>query len=237
MREIVEIPFEEIIPDKMAILKNQGITKLSDLTDKVNRLCDDALKIFAELNDPIGVYAEISEEDFEEVYDGEGENEIPSPVAEIFPRAKQMALFALTVGGDLSNKIVELFDKHDYALGSMLDSVASEATENAGLYLASYYLDEVSGDGDVSIDDVIMRYSPGYCGWHISGQGKLFEYLNPEEIGIELNDSYLMIPLKSISGVMIIGPREIHNFEMAYRFCDSCKGKGCRERINGLFKR
>jgi hypothetical protein len=236
MREIVEIPSDEIIPDKIAILKSQGISKLGDLTDKVNKLCDDALKMFAELNDPIGVYAELSKEDFEEIYEGEGENEVPSPVAQIFPRAKRLALFALTVGSDLSDKVVDLFDKHDYALGSMLDSVASEAAENGGQYLTSYYLQEVSGFDDISIDDVIMRYSPGYCGWHISGQGKLFEYLNPEEIGIELNDSYLMLPLKSISGVMIIGPREIHNFEMAYRFCDSCKGKGCRERINGILK-
>jgi len=234
MKEIVEIPREEIIPDKETILKNQGIPNLDDLSDKVNRICDEALKLFMELNTPVAVYAEISKDEFEEVYEGEGKNEIPSPVAEIYPRAKQMALFALTVGGDLSNKIIELFTNHDFALGAMLDSVASEATENAGLYLASYYLASVSGENGIGLDDAIMRYSPGYCGWHISGQGKLFEYLNPEEIGIELNDSYLMIPIKSISGVMIIGPREIHEFEMAYRFCDTCKNKGCRDRINEM---
>ncbi len=237
MREIVEISSEDIIPDKAAVLKNQGISKLSELTDKVNQLCDDALDLFKELNNTIGVYSELAKEEFEEIYEGEGENEVPSPVVKIFPRAKKLALFALTVGGELSNKIVELFENHDYALGSMLDSVASEATENAGLYLEKYYFVSLAGTDDISIEDSVMRYSPGYCGWHISGQEKLFEFLNPEEIGIELNDSYLMVPLKSISGVMVIGPREIHEFEIAYRFCDECKTIGCRDRFREMLDR
>ncbi len=237
MKEIIEIPSNEIVPDKIAILKNQGISKLSDLTDKINQLCDDALAMFKELNHPIGIYSELSKGLFEEIYEGEGANEVPSPVAEIFPRAKKLALFALTVGGELSDKIVELFENHDYALGSMLDSVASEATENAGIYMESYYFSSVVGIDNISIDDLVMRYSPGYCGWHISGQGKLFEFLNPEEIGIELNDSYLMLPLKSISGVMIVGSREIHEFEIAYRFCDECKTMGCRDRIKEILDR
>jgi hypothetical protein len=237
MREIVEISFADIIPDKMSILKSQGISKLSELTDKVNQVCDDALAIFKELNNPIGLYSDLSKEQFEEIYDGEGENEVPSPVTEIFPRAKKLALFALTIGPELSEKIVELFENHDYALGSMLDSVASEATENAGLYLESHYFASSAGAGDISMDDSVMRYSPGYCGWHISGQRRLFEFLGPKEIGIELNDSYLMLPLKSISGVMLIGPREIHEFEAAYRFCDECKTMGCRDRIREMLDR
>jgi hypothetical protein len=76
-----------------------------------------------------------------------------------------------------------------------------------------------------------LRYSPGYCGWHISGQRKLFDFLKPETIGISLRESHLMEPLKSVSGVVIVGPAGIHAFQDEYPFCERCKTHGCRERI------
>jgi hypothetical protein len=81
----------------------------------------------------------------------------------------------------------------------------------------------------------IMRYSPGYCGWHISAQKKLFEYLKPKEIGISLLESYLMTPLKSITGVLIAGKRTIHIFNADFPFCSKCKNHSCQNRIKQLF--
>jgi hypothetical protein len=79
-----------------------------------------------------------------------------------------------------------------------------------------------------------LRYSPGYCGWHVSGQRKLFDYLLPEEIGITLRESFLMQPLKSISGVVIAGRRQIFDFENTFDFCDDCSTWTCRERISAI---
>jgi hypothetical protein len=80
-------------------------------------------------------------------------------------------------------------------------------------------------------DHYVLSYSPGYCGWDISAQKKLFAYLQPKNIGIRLNDSYLMTPLKSVSGVLIDGKKEIHIFQNNFDFCESCKTHSCRERI------
>ena len=80
----------------------------------------------------------------------------------------------------------------------------------------------------------LLRYSPGYCGWHVSGQKRLFEFLQPQQIGITLRESFLMQPLKSISGVMIAGPIDIHRFKNDYPFCERCETEGCRERIRAL---
>jgi hypothetical protein len=76
----------------------------------------------------------------------------------------------------------------------------------------------------------VLLYSPGYCGWHISGQKKLFEFLRPERIDIRLNERFLMIPLKSISGVLVAGAAEIHHISERYPFCDHCQSPTCRER-------
>ena len=81
----------------------------------------------------------------------------------------------------------------------------------------------------------VLRYSPGYCGWHISGQRRLFDYLDPGQIGITLRESFLMDPLKSVSGVLIAGPREIHRFTDDYDFCDQCDTRGCRQRLRALY--
>ena len=43
------------------------------------------------------------------------------------------------------------------------------------------------------------RYSPGYCGWHVSEQQKLFSLFPvASPCGIQLTDSSLMIPIKSV---------------------------------------
>jgi hypothetical protein len=44
-----------------------------------------------------------------------------------------------------------------------------------------------------------------------------------------------MQPLKSVSGVLIAGPRTIHRFHPAYDFCDRCKARTCRDRLSALF--
>ena len=43
-----------------------------------------------------------------------------------------------------------------------------------------------------------------------------------------------MQPLKSVSGVIVAGPPEIHHFTNDYPFCTACTGKECRERIQAM---
>jgi hypothetical protein len=40
-----------------------------------------------------------------------------------------------------------------------------------------------------------------------------------------------MEPLKSISGIMAVGPPEIHEFDDDYAFCSECGTRDCRRRI------
>ena len=54
---------------------------------------------------------------------------------------------------------------------------------------------------------VSFPYSPGYCGWHVSQQQLLFSMLPPSPCGVRLNDSSLMYPIKSVSGIIAVGSR------------------------------
>ncbi|MFQ6112651.1 MAG: vitamin B12 dependent-methionine synthase activation domain-containing protein, partial [bacterium] len=172
--------------------------------------------------------------DFQTVLRGEGQNAEDTPIAHIFPQADHLALFALTMGSDVSLKIEELFKNNDFALGSMLDSVASLAADKAVEVCETTFSENLRERHPDSSDNHVLSYSPGYCGWHISGQKRLFQFLQPERIGISLNNSFLMIPLKSVTGVLIAGKKEIHFFETNFPFCSDCKTHSCRLRMISL---
>jgi hypothetical protein len=235
MRKIIDIPIEDIEPNRNAVLENQRIPPNKKLSKKIETLLKKATDLFLEFAHPKGLISAISLSEFEVVYSGENLNEKETPVDSIFRKADDLGLFAFTIGDNASRKIDKLFTTHEFALGCMLDSVASAGTDKAGDIIENHFLNLLSNKGEISHSRAILRYSPGYCGWHISGQKKLFEYLHPEDIGITLLDSYLMKPLKSISGVVVAGKREIHNFEDSYPFCQQCKTHSCRNRIRSLF--
>ena len=52
-----------------------------------------------------------------------------------------------------------------------------------------------------------------------------------------LNDSCLMTPIKSVSGVLVCGPGEIHRFRPDFDFCEDCKTQACGARMASVLKR
>jgi hypothetical protein len=235
MREIIDIPVSDINPGRDDVLKSHGIPTGKKPPPVVEELFHRGMEVFLEFTQPSGIILDLSIPEFAVVYDGEGLNENKTPLDEIYKKAEALALFAVTLGEKVSEKIDGFFKKNEFALGSMLDSIASAGAEKAADFVEKCYSDLLSNRGEFIPSKGIMRFSPGYCGWHMSGQKKLFGFLHPEEVGITLLESYLMKPLKSISGVMVVGDKEIFNFEDSYPFCSECKSHSCRDRIRALF--
>ena len=164
MQKIIKFQLSEIESSKDAVLKANGYP-LDKVPQNIHHLVDEALTLFRESANPAGIHSNISKESFAEVLSGEGKNEVEIPLQKIFTNADNLTLFALTLGNKISNKIQTLFQKNDFALGHMLDCIASLAADKAVRKLEE--MDE--------INQTTLAYSPGYCGWHISGQKKLFE--------------------------------------------------------------
>lgn len=234
MIEIVDIPIKKVVPSLEDVLSEQGIHDLSMASERIRLLAEKSIADYSEFASPKGIVRNISNGDFGSVYRGEGENEIDTPLDLIYPKASALSLFAVTLGDDISKRINAYFDEDEFAAGSMLDSAASAGAELAADYIERYFRKRLIKKGNYANQMGVMRFSPGYCGWHVSGQKKLFEYLHPDKIGIELNDSYLMKPLKSISGVMIAGAYKIFEFEDDFPFCAECSDHSCIERIKSL---
>jgi hypothetical protein len=235
MSQIVKIPTSELTPSQDDVLEQQGVPRGTPVRPDIENICQRALSLLDETAATVAVTAPISRSEFEVVFTGEGNNEVDTPVGEIIEQAEHLMLFAVTIGKTTSNAIDTLFQSSDYALGCMLDAAASITADKAAAHVEQSFSQSLAADGWNDSLGAALRYSPGYCGWHISGQKKLFEYLEPEQIRLTLRPSYLMEPLKSVSGVVLAGPREMHDFQPYFPSCATCKTQSCRERIRALF--
>ena len=78
---------------------------------------------------------------------------------------------------------------------------------------------------------ITNRYSPGYCSWNIREQRGIFDLLPADKIGVTLTPSFLMKPIKSVSGIIGIGPGKNPGPYM----CDLCNMTNCLvKRARGL---
>ena len=235
MRQIVQIAVDAVEPDRGRLFGIMGLPVGTDSAPRLGSLLDDAVDLFGQLAQPRGLFEPVTREELDAVYPGEGRNAPASPLPEIYPHATGLALFAATLGNHVSDGIDGLFRKNDLALAYVLDAVASDAADTLAVVLGERFAATIEGPAEVG-DTKVLAYSPGYCGWDVSGQGRLFGRLAPAEIGISLNGSYLMEPLKSVSGVLVAGPGRIHKFRPAYPFCEACRTHPCRARMASVLR-
>jgi hypothetical protein len=230
------IPFDpaEVMPSPEAVFDHQGIPAGAEIPERIAAIHAEASDLFAEVCGPAGMMLEIDVPDFQSILIGESRNADDVLVAGIYPEADHLALFAATMGQGVSDRIEALFATNEFALGSMLDSVASQAADRAAEELEKRYREELNERGLITIDHFVLGYSPGYCGWDISGQRALFDRLRPGQIGISLNESFLMTPLKSVSGVLVAGHIDIHLFKARLSYCPYCKDRSCLGRMERL---
>ena len=225
MREVSRFPIDSCTPTAAEILAGQGVPAGRETPEPVAVSLCEARDRFRELAIPMSLVSGITKEEFAAVYRGEGKNAPQSPLAGIFPKAEQLVMFAVTIGEQVSEEISRLFATGRFDLGYLLDAVASSGTDRLAENVQQLLAPRAPAG------TVFLRYSPGYCGWDITGQRQFFRALRPEEIGITLRESCLMEPLKSISGVLVAARPEAHRFDNTYPFCSACTTQTCRDRI------
>ena len=113
----------------------------------------------------------------------------------VFNRAVKTALCLCTIGPELENKSANHFRTNETLKGLTLDAIGSEAAEQVARY-ADSELAKIAREMNLWPG---KRFSPGYKNWDLSEQSFLFKILPAEKIGVTLNDSFMMIPRKSVS--------------------------------------
>jgi len=116
-------------------------------------------------------------------------------------KAEHLAVFLCTAGREIGNIIRKHMDEGDLLTGYIYDIIGSEIAESA----ADHMHDSLEAEMKKTGLGISNRFSPGYCGWDVSEQHKLFSLVPGNFCGITLTDSALMEPIKSVSGIIAIG--------------------------------
>jgi len=235
MKRHVRFTLEEARPPRQAVLSAQELPGDDELAPRLRALLDDAFADFDARAEPRAVMVELSREELEGVLDGLTGPGPETVIGLVYPRGEAFVLYVATLGAPLCDRIGELFAANDLGRGWMLDAVASSAADRLADLLAARLEDELVGRGHPA--PRVLPYSPGYCGWTVRGQERLFAQVRPEDIGVTLNDSCLMTPIKSVSGVLVAGAKEIHRFRPDFDFCRECRTHGCAARIGSVHRR
>jgi hypothetical protein len=230
VRGIARFSARAVAPDPAAVLLRAGIPAHAAPSPRTRRLFEQAERLFDALAEPRGVVAELSPGDFAAVYRGDGDNDPRTALDAVLGRAHALALFAATLGEPLGARIGALVGGEDPPLGFVLDALASEAADGLSWRLAGAWRPRLEAPGRAGGAMLIVPYSPGYCGWHVRGQRALFRALGPETAGIELNESCLMRPIKSVSGALVAAAPEAHRIEPDFPACAACAAHECRAR-------
>ncbi|HHU99048.1 MAG TPA: vitamin B12 dependent-methionine synthase activation domain-containing protein [Bacteroidales bacterium] len=133
--------------------------------------------------------------------------------------AESVALFICTAGSEVDELSRKSMKEGDLLRGYVYDVIGSEVAEGAADRMQESMKTAVASSG-MSITN---RFSPGYCGWDVAEQHKLFTFFRENYCGITLTDSALMNPVKSVSGMIGIGSRVKYS---PYR-CHQCDDKNC----------
>jgi hypothetical protein len=128
-------------------------------------------------------------------------------------------LFLFTAGPKISELSKKLMADGSLMEGYVYDSLGSIIVEKAIDKMEEVLKAELAPQG-LGISN---RYSPGYCNWDVAEQQKLFSLFPENFCGVRLSRSSLMNPIKSVSGIIGIGP-ELR--QKGYT-CDWCNDQNC----------
>lgn len=148
---------------------------------------------------------------------------IQGKVASFLTRAERVAVFVVTVGGEITAQARAASKAGDVMGAWALDALGSYGAEATAEALFRRLQQQMGGPGSIS-----PRYSPGYCGMKLSEQAAIFELVEADRIGVSVAESFLMQPLKSVSGLLGISPAG--TFGVLTSPCEQCELLNCSMR-------
>jgi len=128
--------------------------------------------------------------------------------------ASYLSVVVCTVGPKIDAYALDIMDE-DIVLGLAIDGVGSAAVESLANAVCRKIELEAASEGN----QTTIPLSPGMIGWGIEeGQPLIFDLINEDEIDVSLTSHNVMVPRKSLSMILGIGP----NINSGERICDYC---------------
>ncbi|MFC2006258.1 vitamin B12 dependent-methionine synthase activation domain-containing protein [Chloroflexota bacterium] len=140
-------------------------------------------------------------------------------IAHLMERAKKVVVFTLTIGSHLEELVAHLARTGLVLQAAVLDAIGSDAAEKLADFVENV-IGELAHAQGLTIS---RRFSPGYCDWDVSQQKMIFHAMKGDCAGVNLTGGCLMLPRKSISGIIGIGTSSVED----YNPCKTCDKHDC----------
>lgn len=125
----------------------------------------------------------------------------------------QVILYTLTLNG--YDEIIEECDD-DILLSFFCDAWGSAYAESAD----SYFIETIRSEYQKNNLYMTISHNPGQHLFPLKNQQTFFEALNPADIGLTLTESCLMLPSKSISGIVGVSTNPQDTSKVSCDFCN-----------------
>jgi cobalamin-dependent methionine synthase I len=125
-----------------------------------------------------------------------------------------------TIGNRLENMSRQMAEDGLMLQAAILDAIGSVTIDRIAEYIELQIEDRATTEGMF----ISPRLSPGYCDWSIRQQKEIFRIVHAGQTGITLTEDFLMVPQKSVSGIIGIGNTPAIQ---SYNPCLNCKERNC----------
>ncbi len=221
----VKIDFDEIEVSKSEIEFTLGYCE-NKIPEHFREMIDEVLKQLPQKCDFKAGYRILDVEKPTDRKDGLLVNKIFFSLDKIvtsqLKNSEQAALFLCTIGPAMENWSSRLMREGDPTLSYFVNTIASITVEAATNVLHDFIGEQMQLRGL----NITNRYSPGYCNWSVEEQHHLFSMFPKNFCGVTLTDTALMLPIKSVSGIIGIGT----SVKRKDYLCDTCGVKDCTYR-------
>lgn len=182
------------------VLLRLGYRRPSQVPGKTASLIDEVMEKGRSLLAPKAVYEEVDVDASEEgiVRIGATLGTASASLRERLAGCRRAVLFAATIGPAIDAWAHELMGSGQMTRGLLADAYGSSAAIALGLAVEQVVERRFAERGLTAT----KRYAPGYGDWALADQAPLLALLDVSRIGITLTEDSLMIPAKSISGVI-----------------------------------
>lgn len=119
-------------------------------------------------------------------------------LAELLVDSEEVALMASTIGGEIISRIEYEIQKENSFKAVIFDSTASQMADKTVAWVMDFINKSITKRAK---ELTSFRYSPGYGDLDLKYQKVFFKELNLEKLGINLTESYMMTPEKSVTAI------------------------------------
>jgi hypothetical protein len=220
----IEIPFSSFTFDKIACITGLGYGE--SYPDFINSMFDDTLAQAEKRCQAQAGWVIIDEKDFRIDAPRIKCDGVTLTTGGIVAKHAKGSIAAAAILGTAGSGIEEwsrkLISEGDPLTGFMGDCIGSQVADQSAKKAAEHIKQLIARKGWKATP----LFGPGTCGWDVSDQHQFFKLFPGRFLGITLSESSLMHPIKSVSGLIGLGPEVDDTLDL----CSVCGFEKCQNR-------